>query len=184
LLLPQIFPIFSVVAPGQAGAALRHLGKLFRTRDTSADCALAVGRAQRRGAGERQAVERELHRQRAQPKRPRAPRRFVGVAQRAGELRPGSSARDLRRGRQDDLGRVRALPDPSQRRRESPAHRLWEDDGDPAVGVGHDAGQHVDVDRRDTPTAAARTSRPASARSTRSATGPSRPFRQMASSRR
>src|SRR5439155_13573083 len=35
LLLPQIFPIFSVVAPCQSGAALRHLGKLLRTRNTS-----------------------------------------------------------------------------------------------------------------------------------------------------
>src|SRR5260370_32411620 len=35
LLLPQIFPIFSVVTPCQPGAALRHLGHLLRARDTS-----------------------------------------------------------------------------------------------------------------------------------------------------
>jgi len=36
LLLSHIFPIFSIVAPCQPGAALRDLGKLFRTRDTRA----------------------------------------------------------------------------------------------------------------------------------------------------
>jgi len=35
LLLAQILSVFSLVAPCQPGAALRHLGNLFRTRDTS-----------------------------------------------------------------------------------------------------------------------------------------------------